>query len=175
MTQTIPEILRRASITSLFSTNTFSNSWSTWQPIIRSMIGDNFTENSLINLGDHLSEIFRSTGTSGREQGELSGGGVAWESLVCWYINLCTAGSRIVALKKMSLVPKPIQDAITVNYGNFACNTESDITVIVFPRLPEYTTEMKDVDFEGIPTFVRGKYNQELINRLIERDFHEVG
>lgn len=179
MYQTIPEVLRKASIENLFSTNTFQSSWTTWKPIIRTIIGDSFSENDLINLGDRLSDIFRSTGTIGREQGDLSAGGTAWESLVCWYINLCTVGSRVVALKKMSLVPKPIQDAITVNYGNFACNTESDITVIVFPRLTEYLTEietLKVINNNGqlIPPFLKGKYNPSLMNFLVERDFHQT-
>tara|TARA_R110000868_G_scaffold8478_5_gene43931 strand:+ start:14402 stop:14587 length:186 start_codon:yes stop_codon:yes gene_type:complete len=49
----------------------------------------------------------------------------------------------------MSLVPKPIQDAITVNYGNFACNTESDITVITFPNLPDYNTDLNNLEIQN--------------------------
>lgn len=43
----------------------------------------------------------------------------------------------------MSLVPEPIRDAITVNFGSFSCNTESDITVIVFPDNINYNTEVE--------------------------------
>ncbi len=106
MYNTIPDLLRKASIESLFTTKTFNTCWGVWKNKIESILGPNYSESDIINLGEHLSEIFRTTGGTGRGQGELSGGGVAWESLVCWYINLCTVGSRIVALKKMSLVPK---------------------------------------------------------------------
>jgi len=144
-------------------------------------LGQNFNETDIINLGDHLSDIFRSTGGEGRNQAQLSGGGTAWESLVCWYINLCTVGSKTVAIRKMSLVPKPIQDAITVNYGNFACNTESDITVIIFPDLPDYNIDLdllhitnNGIHFEN---FIRGKFNRAISDYLAARDFdnYEIG
>ena len=135
----IIEALRRNSLESIFSTNTMQGSWPIWSDAIKELIGENPRAEDLLNLGNHLSAIFTSTGGTGRGQGEVSAGGTAWESLVAWYINLCTAGTRAVAIKKMSLVPGPIQDAITVNYGNFACNTESDITVIIFPDAPVFT------------------------------------
>lgn len=182
MYNTIPDILRKAAVENLFGTNTFKNCWNVWRGEISERIGANYSENDLINLGDHLSTIFRSTGEAGRGQGELSGGGTAWESLVCWYVNLCSVGSRIVAVKKMSLVPKPIQDAITINYGNFACNTESDITIIIFPNIPDYNTDIASlnvIDSNGqvIPSQKKGKLNSELVDFLAERDFgqFEIG
>ncbi|MBK7639999.1 MAG: hypothetical protein IPJ22_08130 [Bacteroidetes bacterium] len=162
MYNTIPEQLRKLAIENVFSTNTYKNCWETWQPEILRLLGSNYTENEILNIGDHLSDIFRSTGGGGRGQGELSASGTAWESLVCWYINLISVGSRVVAIKKMSLVPKAIQDAITVNYGNFACNTESDITIIVFPNLPEYKTDINQLNVltqlgNQIQPFIRNK------------------
>ncbi len=178
MYNTIPDILRKSAVESIFGTNTLRNCWLTWQGEILRILGNNYSQNDIINLGDHLSEIFRSTGGAGRGQGELSGGGTAWESLVCWYVNLCTVGSRIVAVKKMSLVPKPIQDAITINYGNFACNTESDITIIIFPDLPEYNTDILQLNVPNgngqiIPSTKRGKLNSDLTDFLAERDFNQ--
>lgn len=182
MFDTIPDELRKYSVDSLFTTPTFQKCWRIWRPSIKRILGQNFTENDIINLGDELTNIFRTTGGGGRGQGELSGGGVAWESLVCWYINLCCVGSRIVALKKMSLVPKPIQDAITVNYGNFSCNTESDITVIVFPDIQEYNASIKNVSIKEkggnlISAVNRDKLNLRLVDLLCERDFnnYEIG
>lgn len=177
MYNSIPDFFRKKSIENIFGTNTFQSCWLTWQPEIKRIIGSTFDENEIINLGDHLSDIFKSTGGGGRGQGELSAGGTAWESLVCWYINLCTVGSRIVAIKKMSLVPKAIQDAITINYGNFACNTESDITIIVFPDLPEYTTDLSQlsiIDGSGtlFPSINKNSLNIKLSNYLTARDFH---
>lgn len=81
----------------------------------------------------------------------------------------------------MSLVPKPIQDAITVNYGNFACNTESDITVITFPDLPDYSIDINTLSIEnngvGIETFNRNRFNPEITDYLCGRDFDnfEIG
>jgi hypothetical protein len=182
MYNTIPEILRRQSVESLFETATLRNSWGTWKLKIQERLNGNYNENDIINLGDHLSEIFKSTGTGGREQGQLSGGGTAWESLICWYINLCTIGTRIVAVKKMSLVPKPIQDAITINYGSFPCNTESDITVIIFPNEGIYGHNIFDLnvlDNNGgqIQVHKKGKPTIELMNFLANRDFQkfEIG
>tara|TARA_R110001592_G_scaffold110260_9_gene306457 strand:- start:279 stop:1208 length:930 start_codon:yes stop_codon:yes gene_type:complete len=178
---TIPDYFRKISTESLFSTKTLQNCWPIWKETIDEILGENFNEIDVINLGDHLSDIFRSTGGEGRGQSEVSAGGTAWESLVCWYINLCTIGSRTVAIRKMSLVPKPIQDAITVNYGNFACNTESDITVITFPDLPEYNTELEELEIENndiiIETFKKNKFNTEVSDFITARDFDnfEIG
>ena len=177
----LPDLYRQLSVESLFATPTFQNCWPTWQQNINQILGTNFDENDLINLGDHLTDIFRSTGQGGRGQGSLSGGGVAWEALICWYINLCTVGSRTVAFRRMSLVPQPIQDAITVNYGNFACNTESDITVVVFPDEQDYNQPLANVNMihngSQIPPIVRGNINPELSNQLCVRDFRlfEIG
>ncbi|MFH6603895.1 hypothetical protein ACEZ3G_10440 [Maribacter algicola] len=178
---TIPEYFRQISVNSLFGTATLRRCWPTWKARIHQILGENYNETDIINLGDHLSDIFKSTGGEGRGQGQLSGGGTAWESLVCWYINLCTVGSRTVAIRKMSLVPKPIQDAITVNYGNFACNTESDITVITFPDLPNYGVELDELNVgnNGIrfDNFRRNKFNREITNFLASQDFdnYEIG
>lgn len=178
---TIPEYFRKLSIESLFTTNTMNNCWPIWKENIDEILGEDFNETDIINLGDHLSDIFKSTGGEGRGQSQVSAGGTAWESLVCWYINLCTIGSRTVAIRKMSLVPKPIQDAITVNYGNFACNTESDITVITFPDVIEFNTNIVDLAVKNngvdIENFKKNKFNTEVSNYLCGRDFDsfEIG
>lgn len=175
----IPEHFRKISVESLFSTATMQNCWPIWKASMNEILGDNFTETDIINLGDHLSDIFRSTGGEGRGQSEVSAGGTAWESLVCWYINLCTIGSRTVAIRKMSLVPKPIQDSITVNYGNFACNTESDITVITFPNIVDFNTDINDLlvnnnNGKQLETIIRGRFNKEVSDYLCARDFDSI-
>jgi len=183
MYNNIPELLRKEAISNLFSTNSFKNSWVIWKPEIQRILNGNVDENTILNLGDYLTQIFRTTGSSGRGQGELSGGGTAWESLICWYLNLCSVGSRIVAVKKMGLVPEPIRDAITVNYGNFGCNTESDITIIIFPDLHEYTQDVNTLQVQNnqqnkLPILNRnGKLNINPLNFLASRDFqqYEIG
>jgi hypothetical protein len=179
MYKTIPDLLRKQSVEELFEIPTFQNCWQTWRPEIDNILGNNYDENSLLNLGDHLSYIFRSTGGGGRGQGELSASGTAWEALICWYVNLCTAGSRVVAFRRMGLVPQPIKDAITVNYGNFACNTESDITLVVFPDIQEYNQNIDNLNIidnndKSIPIIVKNQLNQNLTNYLSVRDFHNL-
>jgi len=174
---TIPEYFRKISVESLFTIPTIQNCWPIWKASINEILGDNFNETDIINLGDHLSDIFRLTGGKGRGQGKVSATGAAWESLVCWYINLCTVGSRTVAIRKMNLVPKPIQDAITVNYGNFACNTESDITVVTFPDLPDYNSDFEELRVldKGflIDVIIKNKFNTGCSDFIASRDFDE--
>lgn len=179
MYNTIPEILRKEAVNNIFGTNTMQVCWKTWKGIIQGILGANFTENDIINLGDHLSDIFNSTNNGSRTQGDVSSGGTAWESLVCWYINLCSIGSRTVALRRMSIVPKPIQDSITVNYGNFSCNTESDITIIVFPDLPSYKNDITATTLasDNKPILKNDKIRQIVKDELAARDFsqYEIG
>lgn len=139
MRDNVIERLRQTVINDLFDTNTVNQCWGVWKPLIQSVIGANPNAQSVLDLGEHLREIFKSTGTEGRNQSDVSAGGTAWEALVTWYVNLCCVGSRVIAVKKMGQVPTPIQDAIAVNYSNFSCTTESDITVIVFPNDPLFT------------------------------------
>jgi len=178
MSNTIPDYFRKIAIESLFSTPTMQGCWPIWKEKINEILGENYCESDIINLGDHLSDIFKSTGGEGRGQSQVSAGGTAWESLVCWYINLCTIGSRTVAIRKMSLVPQPIQDSLTVNYGNFACNTESDITVITFPDLYDYKTDLNNLRISNnlgeVKTFVRDSLNPELFNFLCSKDFDKL-
>jgi hypothetical protein len=182
MYNTIPDYYRREAVNSLFDTATLRNCWLIWKPEIHRLLGNNYSETEILNLGDHLSDIFRTTGIAGRTQGELSAGGTAWESLVCWYINLCLAGSRTVAIKKMSQVPSPIQHAITVNYGNFACNTESDITVITFPDSGYFNSDYSQLqvvreDGTMIEPLRKGRLNIDLVNYLVAANFSafEIG
>lgn len=139
MQDNVIERIRQRVVQELFNTTTVQRSWIVWQPIIQGLIGNNPTAQSILNLGEHLRDIFNSTKTS-RSQSGVSRGGTAWEALITWYINLCCVGTRVVAVKKKSQIPSPLSDAITVNYSNFSCNTESDITVIVFPDESTFTS-----------------------------------
>lgn len=138
MSENIVEYIRKESINNLFKTNTFKNSWINWKQII----SFDFTPNSsrqIIDLGDKLSAIFTTTSPSVRDNSSVSGGGAAWESLVCWYLNLCLIGRRTVVIKhSKKLIPDPISDAITVKYNTFPSNTESDLIAITFPNKCEY-------------------------------------
>lgn len=163
----IIEDIRKNVISDLFATGTVSTNWPQWSTRIREIIGQNPTPQSVLNIGDNLAEIFKMTGSEGRDQGELSAGGTGWEALITWFFNLCTAGSRVVAVKKTGTLPSPIKDSITVNYANFACSSESDITVIVFPDDPRFTdpnpslyNNRRKIDKNALDTLVANTFTQ---------------
>lgn len=179
--QNLCEHLRQEAIAQLFKMGTMQSVWPVWQAKLSKLLDKPpYKASDIIALGDHLAEIFKSTGGTGRDQGSLSGGGAAWEGLVCWYLNLCLIGSRgIVVKQSKALIPDPISHAITVKYNNFKSNTESDLVGLVFPDKTEYTASldtMKDYKTKsGTAAFVRGKLNYKpLINDLVDRDFGRI-
>lgn len=129
------EDYRSAAIHRLFNMDSFSNAWSAWLPEILKLTDGFNNAYKTLKLGSSLSAVFKMTGSGDRSQGELSGGGAAWEALVCLYLNMVLSGTRAVAIKQAKyMVPQPVSDALTVSYGNFQANTESDVLVLVFPE-----------------------------------------
>lgn len=183
MTNSIIEYLREISIKNCFELSAFRNGWQIWKHEIQRFLDNNFSESDIINLGDHISSIFTTTGTAGRSQAEVAGGGYGWEGLICWYLNLNLIGSRGVAIRKISDAPEALRDSISVNYGNFRSNTESDIIVIVFPNFQEYISDKNNLTVRNnngniIPTIKSGSYNiKDILNRLAEIHFndYEIG
>lgn len=181
MEQTIIEYMRELSVKQLFITNGFSKSWPIWKEKISSLINiNNPTQQQILNLGDELRNIFKTTGVAGRSQSDVASGGANWEALVCWYLNICTIGRRTVIIKhNRKLMPTSISKAITVNYGNFRSNTESDLIAITFPDKAEYIINKFDIKVEDtngnvIPT-KKSTFNFfPIINALAERDFSEL-
>ena len=161
----IIEDLRKVVIDDIMALSSFQSVWSTWQGIIRPVMGSVPTAPSIIEIGNHLSDVFFSTNTGGRGQSDVSVGGTVWECLVTWYLNLCMAGTRAVAIKKMSQVPTPIKDAITVSYSNFICSTESDITVVVFADDPCFTQNNPALYTK------RGKIDKSALDALVTTHF----
>lgn len=179
--QTIVEKLREEAVKKLFATNGFATAWPIWQNVILTKASTP-TPRQLLNLGDNLREIFYSTNTSSaRSQSDVSGGGANWEALVCWYLNLCSIGRRTVVIKhNKALIPTPISNAITVNYGNFVSNTESDLIAITFPDKPEYNMDkdsilINDEDGQPVSLYTRNTYNfLDVLNALVARDFSDI-
>lgn len=180
----IIEELRKQSVVELFGLRSFNSTWATWKNGILSF-APALTSTQVLNIGDHLSEVFQSTNTAGRSQSSVSGGGAAWEALVCWYLNLCLIGRRTVVIKhKKELIPEPVRDAITVNYNNFVSNTESDLVAITFPDRAEYInpieslTDVRDTDGNIVSPRV-GTRNPKanvkgLLDALSSRDFNDI-
>ena len=163
--------LRELSVNDILKTPSMNKKWPDLKSSMRKSIGKTPNATSILDLGDNLKEIFKTTSKPGRSQGTLKSGGVAWECLVAWYLNLCMIGSRTVVVKmKKELVPEPIRDAITVMYSSFASNSESDLLAITFPKRNEYKKdiEKKQQTHEGMKT---------LMNNLADQHFgeYEVG
>lgn len=179
--QNIVEKLRKESINRLFATKGFAAAWPVWKSVI-STKAPTPTPRQIIDLGDHLRDIFYSTNTSSaRSQSDVSGGGANWEALVCWYLNLCNTGRRTVVLKHhKSLIPTPVSNAITVNYNNFISNTESDLIAITFPDKQEYHIDkasivINDENGQQVQLYNRSTYNfLNVLNALTARDFSEI-
>lgn len=183
MEQNIIEYARELSVNQLFNAGGFNTSWNSWRNEISQKLNPNITQQKIFNLGDHLRDIFRTTGQAGRSQSDVAGGGASWESLVCWYLNLCTVNRRTFVIKhNKKLIPEPINKAITVNYGNFRSNTESDLIAITFPDKPEYSMDKFNIAISDsnntlipITTSRNGAFNfLPILNTLVERDFNEI-
>lgn len=183
MNQNIIEYARELSIKKLFETNGFSTVWPTWKNKIQTDIFNSAppTEHLIYSIGDNLRDIFRTTGQAGRSQSDVSGGGANWEALVCWYLNICLIDRRTFVLKhNKDLTPSPIKDAITVNYGNFRSNTESDLIAITFPDKAEYTIDkeqilIKDIHGNSVDISKGKKYNfLPILDALVARDFDDI-
>ena len=160
------EILRKKVVSELLELGTMKKVWPIWQPIIMDYL-DNDPPSSLglKKLGDNLYHVFKCTSSGSRTQNDVSSGGAAWEALVCWYLNLCLVGSRVVVVKsKKSNIPDPISDCISVNYGNFRSNTESDLLAITFPKHPKLGDE-----------FLQGHSDlKAILNSAVNERFHET-
>lgn len=164
----IVEYGRKLSIESLFNTNVFSNSFNFWKNRIQNILKNNNPRNYL-DLGESLSDIFKSTSPDIRSQSSVSGAGSSWEALICWYLNLVLMGQNTIVMKQnKKLIPSIISDAISVNYGSFISNTEADLIAITFPKKREFEIDISSYDREGKVQYL------EVINNLVEKYFGEI-
>lgn len=134
------ESYRKAAVESAMSTNSAANAFPHWSKSISRITKGRLSGRVIFDLGDHLRDIFGSSSLGNTRIGEntnssVSSGGAAWESLVCWYLNLSLIGSNVVVIKsKKDLLPRFVTDAIAVKYNNFKSNTEADLIYIAFPE-----------------------------------------
>ena len=129
----LTENLRNITLKRLFKTGSFSKAWNTWKPQILNHLGNEKTSETILNLGDELRAIFKITKSAkenkskSEQQSEKASAGHSFEALVCWYLNLCLKNSRAFVTKfHKDLVPKSIQDALTITYGNFKNTFKKD-------------------------------------------------
>lgn len=181
MNQSIVEYVREQVVIDLFGPGkTFTTTMNEhWLSEIRSHIPIK-TANNFYNLGDHLSDVFRSS-SSVRTQSSVSGGGAAWEILICWYLNLCLINTRTVVVKTNKHKPTIIKKAMTVKYGNVESNSENDLVAITFPDKIEYREDKNVINITNqdtgnhVPlkrTPRSKKYNLiPILDALMTRDF----
>jgi hypothetical protein len=154
------EDYRQHSWNHINSMGVFAACWPTWHRRM-TLITENWSDaDAIFNLGSQLREVFALTAVEGRTQDSVSGGGAAWEGLVCWYLNLILSGTNAVAIKqRKDLLPQCVQDAGTISYGSFKTNTESDLVILVIPQ--RFDSE-------------REKFNLQILNDYISRNFSEL-
>ncbi len=137
--------LRKKAIRQVFNVSSVKRSWPTWKKRIKKQLGDDPNADMVLGLGDHLSGIFNSAAKPRQGQQTALGASTAWEGLVCWYCNLCLAGSRTVVIRcRKSLVPNPMQKAITVSHGAVQTTLEAGLIAVTFPDIAAYRDELFD-------------------------------
>ena len=108
--------------------------WDIWEPKISSILGKKPSGKDIFKLGDELSSVFQTYKTDERDQSTLSGGGVAWECLNVWYLNLLFWDTPIIVSRtNKTLVPECLRNALTVNFSSIPTNTESDVSIFKIP------------------------------------------
>ncbi|WP_428235407.1 hypothetical protein [Gracilimonas sp.] len=148
----IIEFYRQDVIENCFKTKSFSNAWEVWEKVIIQKLGKDYNWNDILNLGENLSDVFFSTRGDVEEglsvaqaNSKASTSGTAWECLVTWYLNLVFLNSRAVVFKKTSDVPSPLTDGLKVMHNNTATNSESDLIVVIFPKIPHFSDDLLQV------------------------------
>ena len=151
------EKLRELSISKIFSVKTFQNAFSYWKEDILQILGKDVnavSEDKILLLGQNLRDIFMSTSSKKRGQGDLSGGGAAWECLCTWYLNLLLANTRGIVFKfSKPIFPEAIRDSITIKYNNFENTSETDLLGFVFPENQNFINTICGFNNEAIEKF----------------------
>lgn len=139
----------------LRSIPTFKECEPIWEKVAGGKTSGFSDAGKVLDLGSKLQSLFVATKTDsrsvGNSQSAVAKAGVAWEGLVVWYLNLVFSGTNAIATTKVKhLLPDPVENAISINYGSFQTNSESDVIVIV---LPEYNGEPLIEDGKILPSY----------------------
>ena len=155
------EQMRSLSLRHTMGRSAISNNWSTRKNVFLNHLHGEITPSKLVNLGDHLSDAFRSQGIGDRSQESLSGGGYVWSALISWYLNLCYLGTDAVALCGSSFVPPAIKDAVSVNYNNTSVGSDLDVVLMAIPGLGDQPSERTRAAFNRkIDSFCKTHFNE---------------
>ncbi len=131
------EDFRAVIVGDLFEMKSIADVWPSAGTSLRSALPTHApSAQDVINLGRHLSPVFTAQyeaeelTTEAQQQGALSRGGAFWEGLVVWYLNLCFAGTRAVAIKKKSQMPSHVRDSLTVWLSAIDRLSEPDVLIL---------------------------------------------
>ena len=117
------------------SIKSFSSAWPTWRVAIVQYLGPQPSAQRIFDLGGHLKDIFKSNVVTGRSNSAVASGGVAWECLVDWYLNLILYGTNVVCVKAhKKFRPSAIADALTIGMSNVQTNSETDLVAFNVPN-----------------------------------------
>lgn len=141
----------------LSSIKSFKGSWPVWEPLLKDAIDYTNKPQSVFDLGNELTRIFKANSKSDRSQSSVASGGAAWECWVMWYLNLIFWNTSIIATRQNKrFVPITINDALAVTLGNHTTNTESDIVVYRIPK----DNELKEISLEAIDQQIRNHISE---------------
>ena len=132
---------------------TFGRDWPLRRRVILEYLGppDHVEARRIVDLGDGLSEIFTEqtrTLVHERDQSSVSGGGVAWDTLVNVYLNMCFAGTDVVLLRERQ-IPGSVKRSCRVGFRTSAIDAGVDHVALVLPGASSLPAEATGGDSVG--------------------------
>lgn len=145
--------------------------WLVWEPVIRFHLTKKPDGQRIFELGEMLSGVFQANTKAGRGQSDLSAGGIAWECLNVWYLNLLFWGTPVVATRTNKLlVPECLRDALTVSHSSVQTNTESDVSIFSVPEAQLLKSDTTD----GLDAHLRTRMDQiDFINLQCKTNWND--
>jgi len=106
-----------------------------WSSLVKSKLSTNPTSQEILNISQHLRDIFTATSISGRSQSAVSVAGSSWQTLVMWYLNMIFVGTDCVVIPPIKKFrPQVLEDATDVKMNGRSSNTETDLLAFTVPK-----------------------------------------
>lgn len=110
-----------------------TKTWPKFQTVIEDLLGSSPSPSEIFKVGDDLAQVFQNEEWT-RSQSDLSRTGNMWEIIICWYLNLILFGSDAVVMRPTKkLMPRVIQEALTVKVLGVATNKGADLVAFSLP------------------------------------------
>jgi hypothetical protein len=88
----------------------------------------------VVDIGDELRRVFRTTSSKGRGQSQLALAGAHFCGLVTYYLNLCLLGTAGIAVSA-KYTPDCLRRALRVRHRSATVSSDIDIAVLFHPGL----------------------------------------